>query len=943
MSMPPTPRELELEKKLTDRDRELDALKAQIAALTDVVTQLTPRGGNPAAAAGGTPLPFANMPRANMSGGPAAAAPTGGPAPRAASPSRPSSARPMSPRQARPSSPRPLSPRGPSNAGQGTAFGSTLSSARARKGSPGNFFHASMRGGPLTEPLQQRGLTPRERADPQRHIRGPSLLTREKHGAKRSEWERFKLAADGGGGGGNFFEDDNPFNDPFQYRPFKGLAFPPSDYTGPDDPRETDDMGSLTPNALKLGFVYGYTGRRARQNLFYNADGKLVYHCAALGVVYDKEAHEQLHFHGHDDDITALDMHPNKLYVVTGQMGKDPKILIWSSRPEKGGRHLPQLCVIHGDHKRAIVGLSFNRTGEYVATMGKDNNRSIAIYRWSRDKKLSDMRVAIDKGHNDDVYALAYNPVTDHVVAVGKKFIRFFGIKEGVEEAAGDARDQKLSEHESKMWAKKGVFGKGRTPGDITCVAFASGGTHYDGTTFVGSADGCILRFAEQATDLTVRAHPFGDEAKGVCKVTALYFCPRKLLLVSSGDDGFIRTWDPAGWPPRGGAPRPLNEIDFNAWVTPELRGLPISLNDRELEKANPKCGRPAAAHSLSGDEHGNLLVGTVCNEIYEISLDSQEEAPYCYMQGHYDELWAYAPHPTKLEFCTGSEDATLRVWDIERRQMRAMAKIEGPIRCCCYSPDGKWIAVGLGSGGKAKPKGGVDKSEGKWIVLDAEDLQLRFSPPQVRHERCSDIKFSPDGRFIAVGNADNFIDVYSVPGRYSSEQSDFRRRWQLKGHSSFINHLDWDAASSYLQSNCGAHELLYWKLWDPDPTAEDAQLRPRQEKQSSKMRDTEWVTQSCIFGWALRGIWPEDADGTDVNACCRSNTGARELLATADDFGTVKLFRYPCIVPRADHRPYGGHSSHVTNIGFTHNDQWLVSTGGDDRGVFQWQVTKER
>ena len=42
--------------------------------------------------------------------------------------------------------------------------------------------------------------------------------------------------------------------------------------------------------------MYGYCGRRARNNLFYNADGALVYHTAALGVVYDKDAHEQMHF-----------------------------------------------------------------------------------------------------------------------------------------------------------------------------------------------------------------------------------------------------------------------------------------------------------------------------------------------------------------------------------------------------------------------------------------------------------------------------------------------------------------------------------------------------------------------------------------------------------------------------------------------------------------------
>ena len=158
--------------------------------------------------------------------------------------------------------------------------------------------------------------------------------------------------------------------------------------------------------------------------------------------------------------LTHLTLHTVHPDTPPPQIGKEPKILIWSSRPEKGSRSLPVLCVLHGDHKRAIVGLSFSRTGEYVATMGNDNNKSIAIYRWDKtgNKKLSDMRVALDKGHNDAVYALDYNPVTDHVVAVGKKFIRFFGIKEGVEEARSDSRDAKLSEHESAMWAKKGVF-----------------------------------------------------------------------------------------------------------------------------------------------------------------------------------------------------------------------------------------------------------------------------------------------------------------------------------------------------------------------------------------------------------------------------------------------------------------------------------------------------
>ena len=75
-----------------------------------------------------------------------------------------------------------------------------------------------------------------------------------------------------------------------------------------------------------------------------------------------------------------------------------------------------------------------------------------------------------------------------------------------------------------------------------------------------------------------------------------------------------------------------------------------------------------------------------------------------------------------------------------------------------------------------------------------------------------------------------------------------------------------------------------------------------------------------------------------DVNACARRG----ELICTADDFGGVKLFRYPCVVANADGKRYGGHSSHVTNCGFTQDGKWIVSTGGEDRGVFQWELVKE-
>ena len=89
-------------------------------------------------------------------------------------------------------------------------------------------------------------------------------------------------------------------------------------------------------------------------------------------------------------------------------------------------------------------------------------------------------------------------------------------------------------------------------------------------------------------------------------------------------------------------------------------------------------------------------------------------------------------------------------------------------------------------------------------------------------------------------------------------------------------------------------------------------------------------------------GIWDPAYDLTDVNATCQSHGKDGELgrtLALGDDYGNVKLFRYPCAVAySAEHVAYGGHSSHVTCVQFSMDDSKLFSTGGCDTALFQWK-----
>lgn len=67
-----------------------------------------------------------------------------------------------------------------------------------------------------------------------------------------------------------------------------------------------------------------------------------------------------------------------------------------------------------------------------------------------------------------------------------------------------------------------------------------------------------------------------------------------------------------------------------------------------------------------------------------------------------------------------------------------------------------------------------------------------------------------------------------------------------------------------------------------------------------AQVEKIDWSMWTCVLGTSVDGIWPLISEVTEVTAACLSND--KKVLATGDDLGYVKLFRYPVRVRRRAH-----------------------------------------
>jgi microtubule-associated protein-like 6 len=769
---------------------------------------------------------------------------------------------------------------------------------------------------------------------------------------------------------------------------------PPADKSAPDAD-------------LELCVVHGYRAYDTRDNVHYawkkdEEDKKdhyhVVYHAAALGIMAtnpdpcyygegkegnEKRCYEQQYNQDNTDDIKCLAVSEDGQFIATGEVGKTPKIVVWNVESCRLERTLS------GFHKRevSIVAFSFDKEkneAKYLASIGKDDNHSICIYNF----KTGNM-VANAKGDKNLVFALEFvkEKINDNITVV------------------------QCGVNHVRVWTMNGrnLSSKKIKTGDSICTCLSLTNCLIDSSMLIATADGTILRlcFDDKGKPKIDKNHTKTQEETQHGTINSIHSVQvkgeKKALVVTGCIEGIVRFWNYENgnlealddgkenlddgkqntvwrdeWKTRWDRFQKELKNEWNVMKTVYKKKQPKEKKKKKkslkviipVDKASPQI-RSVCLHP-GGKK---LLVGTRGAEIVEFEIEVDHDykvgTPSVVTRGHFkDEVWGLAVGVTNF-FVTTGDDGYVRVWNRKEGVQETCYRLgqlglSAPVmaRACALSSssgESRLLAVGLGGivgRGKTKHDGKLVILKLNKVVDKGKDISRRELEPMIGDIRkkspplhnakgwISDLKFSPnsldktDGGykgFLAAGSHDRNIYLYEANLSCDGKVGKVVMKHRLKGHNSYITHIDFSHDGKWMQSNCGAYELLFWDV-----------KRGRRQPSAGAMRDVKWDTFTCTLGWPVQGIWPKCADGTDINAVDRNST--QTVLVTADDFGKLKLFRYPCLEPGAAFGQETGHSSHVTNVRWMSSkegiagkeevikDKYVVSTGGNDRCVFLWE-----
>lgn len=646
----------------------------------------------------------------------------------------------------------------------------------------------------------------------------------------------------------------------------------PTDYLKPMVNNEKPPKVTITPE-----YVFGFRAKDVRGNLKYINDEEIVYATAAMVIIHRIKDNTQRFFMEHKTDVTCFTFRKGPPdMIASGEVGLNPNIYIWNPNSLSTLKH------IKAEGLEGLQKIHFSPDGTYLLVLSTDVYHKLAVYNINTASLVymtrgDTLRILDTKWYSPTSFA-----------SVGIYHAKIWNIT-----------DNQLKSNRMKMLNKAGTH-------RLLCLAINKK------DIIAGTNTGAIVVW--KGPNEVPRA--YNENSTDSKRATIDCICVTEDNIFFSGSEGIIY-------------------IFSNAYGQVHKIDLTLATKDAFSWSVRSMDIMP---------DGRRIVIGTFSSEVYElettdmrvstnVKYDRRDITKGTYALNSLDTFEMNGLAVFKLgenagKFMTVADDGRLRIWNTKTRRMDNFIELNLDTKNEIGGSDSDNYKLRCCTINNAEDHAAVGSKSGLIRILDLNPLKLVETIDYTKAQ-IYEIKYSPSGKYLAVGPETYALEVYSVP--------DYKRRANLKKHSGGVNHIDWSHDSYFIQTNSMAQELNFFSAGES--------LQHMTEIKST-VRNEQWATQSCVYGYATQGIWKEHMKvGTEVNMVDRSNSTfykEYQILAAVDDFGEINLYKYPCVQAKAESVKAYGHSSFISHVKWSHDDKYLYTIGGEDQTIIVWRVEKQ-
>lgn len=274
------------------------------------------------------------------------------------------------------------------------------------------------------------------------------------------------------------------------------------------------------------------------------------------------------------------------------------------------------------------------------------------------------------------------------------------------------------------------------------------------------------------------------------------------------------------------------------------------------------------------------LAIGSSNGEICLLQLKDGQKYWSCEKHAHWVRSIAF--HPSRPMFASGSDDQTVKIWEINAdgtgKCIRTLEGHENCVRSVAFSEDGRWLA-----------SGSEDETIRIWNIETGQcERKLEKCGTKVLSVAFSPINSSGIDRQLASGSADGIVRIWNIKTGECLHE--------FKENEYWIRSVTFSPDGQMLASGSDDQTITIWHL---------------NANQSIKLSGHDHWIRAVAF-----------------------SSNGRQLVSGSDD-QTVRTWDTrtgQCL------SILYGHENRVWSVAFSHDDQWIAS-GSDDQTVRTWDV----